>query len=64
MFLRLRLAELLRPFSTRMRRHIVMQDLAPAQFHDHEYIKNAEAARWGSIWRAIVAGRPIRVNDG
>jgi hypothetical protein len=47
-----------------MRRHIVMQDLAPAQFHDHEYIKNAEAARWGSIWRAIVAGRPIRVNDG
>ena len=37
MFLCQRFAELLQgPFSTRMRRHIVMQDLAPAQFHDHE----------------------------
>ena len=39
MFLRKRLAELpQRPFSTGMRRHIVMKDLAPAQFHNHEYI--------------------------
>ena len=38
MFLRKRLAELLqRPFSTGMCRHIVMKDLAPAQFHNHEY---------------------------
>jgi len=37
MFLGQRLVELLeRPFSARMRRHIVMQALAPAQFHDHE----------------------------
>src|SRR5258708_30791311 len=44
MFIRKRLAELLqRPFSTRMRRHIVMQDLAPAQFYNHEYIKDTES---------------------
>src|SRR6266849_10992676 len=44
MFLRKRLAELLqRPFSIRMRRHIVMKDLAPAQFHNHEYIKDTES---------------------
>jgi len=44
MFLRKRLAELLqRPFSTRMRGHIVMKDLAPAQFHNHEYIKDSES---------------------
>ena len=44
MFLGQRLAELLeRPFSSRMRRHIVMKDLAPAQFHDDEYIKETES---------------------
>jgi hypothetical protein len=46
MFLRKRLAELLqRPFSTRMCRHIVMKDLAPAQFHNHQYIKDTESGR-------------------
>jgi len=35
-----RLPELLeRPFSVRIRRDIVMQELASAQFHDHEYIQ-------------------------
>jgi len=44
-FLLQRLAELLqRPFSTRMRRHIEVQDPTPAQFHDHEYIKDTESA--------------------
>jgi len=31
-------------FSTRMRRHIEVQDPTPAQFHDHEYIKDTESA--------------------
>jgi hypothetical protein len=26
-----------------MRRHIVMKDLAQAQFHNHEYIRDAES---------------------
>jgi len=44
MFLGQRLAELLEgPFCTRRGRRIVMQDLAPAQFHDHEYIKDTES---------------------
>ena len=52
MFLRQRLAELLqRPFSTRMRRHIVMQDLAPAQFHDHQYINDTESRAQISLLR-------------
>ena len=39
-----RLPELLeRPFSVRIRRDIVMQELASAQFHDHEYIKDTES---------------------
>jgi hypothetical protein len=44
MFLSQRLTELLQgPFGGRIRRYIEVQDPTPAQFHDHEYIKDTES---------------------
>lgn len=43
--LRQRFTELLQGPSALVCGHIVMQDLVPSQFHDHEYVKDAEAGR-------------------
>src|SRR5258706_14875671 len=67
MFLGQRLAELLQgPFSARMRRHIEVQDPTPAQFHDHEYIKDTESgcehhekvARHDGVGMTVHKGQP------